>query len=86
MFITNLRLELSSICFFYFPHLFIHIFTFTNPKNDIPTIDQGFPIFERSLEAFHRFISSPHTFSSFHRSFPLSKSKNIKNKLLISIS
>ena len=86
MFITNLRLELSSIHFFFFSHMFIHISIFTNPKNDISTIDQGFPISERSLEALFQFISSPCSFSSFHRSFPLSISKNIKNYLLISIS
>ena len=65
-----------SIHFFYFPYLFIHISIFTNPKNEISTIDQGFWIFARSLEALVRFISSPCSFSSFHRSFSVSKSKN----------
>ena len=60
------------------PHLFIHTFIFKNPKNYFSTIDQGFSIFERSVEAFDRFISFPNTSSSFHRSFPLFKSKNIK--------
>ena len=72
------RLESSSIYFFYFPYLFINIFSFSNPKNHFSTLDQGFPISERSLEALVRFISSPHTFSSFHRSFLLSKSKHTK--------
>ena len=80
------RLGSFSIYFFYFPHLFIHISIFTNPKNDISTIDQGFSIFARSLEALVRFISSLCSFSFFHRSFPLSKSKNIKKYLPISIS
>ena len=64
--------------YFLFSHLFIHIFIFTNPKNHFSTIDQGFSIFEKSLEAFDRFILFPHTYSSFHQSFSLSKSKNIK--------
>ena len=72
------RLGSSSIHFFYFPHLFINIFSFTNPKNHFPTIDQGFPISERSLEALVWFISSSCSFSSFHCSFLLSKSKNTK--------
>ena len=81
IFITNLRLELSSIYFFYFfyfPHLFINIFSIINPKNHFSTIDQGFPICEKSLEALFWFISSPRTFFSFHRSFSVAKSKNTK--------
>ena len=73
------RLGSSSIHFFY-PYLFITIFSFINPKNHFSTIDQGFPIFGKSLWALVRFISSPHTFSSFHRSFSVSKSKNTKKK------
>ena len=80
------RLGSFSIYFFHFPHLFIHISTFTNPKNDISTIDQGFLIFARSLEALVWFISSSCSFSSLHCPFPLSKSKNTKNNLLILIS
>ena len=68
----------SSIHFFYFSHLFINIFSFTNPKNHFSTIDQGFPISKKSLEALLRFISSPRIFSSFHQSFSVSKSKNTK--------
>ena len=68
----------SSIHFLYFSHLFINTFSFQNPKNHFFTIDQGFPISKRSLEAIVWFISSPRTFSSFHRSSPLSKSKNTK--------
>ena len=56
--------------------MFISIFSSTNPKNHFYTIDQGFPISEKSLEALVRFISSPRTFSSFHRSFSVSRSKN----------
>ena len=67
-----------SIQFFYCSHLFISIFSFANPKNNFFTIVQGFPISEKSLEALVRFISSPLTFSSFHRSFSVSKSKNTK--------
>ena len=78
IFITNLILELSSIHFIYFPHLFIHISIFKNPKNHFSTIDQRFPISEKSLEVLVWFISSPRTFSSFHRSFLVSKSTNIK--------
>ena len=73
-------LGLFSIYFFYFPHLFIHISIFTNPKNDISIIDQGFSIFSRSVEALVWFISFSHTFSSFHQSFPLSKFKKIPKK------
>ena len=72
------RLGSFPIHFLYFPHLFIHISKFTNPKNNISTIDQGLSIFARSLEAIVRFTSSPHSFSSFHRPFPLSKYKNTK--------
>ena len=72
------RLESSSIHFFYFSHLFISIFSFKNPKNHFSTINQGFPISEKSLEAFVQFNSSPCTFSSFHRSFSISKSKTTK--------
>ena len=79
------RLGSFSINFFYFPHLFINILSFKNPKNHFSTIDQGFLIFARSLEALVWFISSQHTSSSFHRSFPLSKSKNTQKNLLISI-
>ena len=86
MFITNLRLELSSIHFFWFHHLFTNIFSLKNPKNFCSTLDQGFSIFERSLEVFDRFISSPRTFSSFYRSFPLSKYIKHQKYLLISIS
>ena len=81
VFITNLGIEISSTYFIYFPPLFIHISTLKNPKNHFSTIDQGYPISEKSLEALVRFISSPLTFSSFHRSFPLSKSKNTKKKI-----
>ena len=72
------RLGSFSIYFFHFTHMFIHISTFTNPKNNISTIDQGFSIFARSLEALLRFILSPCSFSSFHHPFSLSKSKNTK--------
>ena len=72
------RLGSSSIHFFKFSHLFIRIFSFTNPKNYSFTIDQGFPISKKSLEALVQFISSPHMFSSFHQSFSVSKSKNTK--------
>ena len=72
---TNLRLELSSIYFFWFHHLFINVFSLKNRKNHFSTIDQGFQISEKSLEALVRFTSSPRTFSSFHRSFLVSKSK-----------
>ena len=63
------RLGSFSIHFFYFLHLFIHISTFINPKNDISTVDQRFSILARSLEALVRFISSPCSFSSFHHHF-----------------
>ena len=69
------RLGSFSIHFFSFSHLFINIFLFINPKNYITTLNQGIPISERSLEALVWFISSPRSFSSFHRSFSLSKSK-----------
>ena len=72
------RLELFSIYFFYFPQLFINIFSFIKPKNHFSTIDQGFPIYEKSFEALVRFISSSRTFSSFHQSLSVSKSKNTK--------
>ena len=72
------RLGSSSIHFFYFYHVFINIVSFINPKIHFSTLDQGFPTFERRLEAIVRFISSPRTFSSFHQSFSLSKSKNTK--------
>ena len=73
-----IRLGSSSSHFFYFSHLFINIFSFINPKNHFSSIIQGFPISEKNLEALLWFISSPCTFSSFHRSFSLSKSKNTK--------
>ena len=64
-------LSISSI----FLQMFINIFSFINPKNHFSTIDQGFSIFARSLEALVRFISSPCSFSLFHCSSPLSKYK-----------
>ena len=70
------RLGSSSTHFFYFPYLFINILSFINPKNHFFTLDQGFSIFERILEVFDRFISCPRSFSSFHRSFSVSKSNN----------
>ena len=72
------RLGSSSIHFFYLSHLFINIFSFINAKNHISTLNQGFQISEKSLEALVQFISSPRTFSFFHHSSPLSKYKNTK--------
>ena len=47
------RLGSFSIHFFYFPHLFINIFSFKNPKNHFSTIDQGFSIFARLFGSFN---------------------------------
>ena len=50
---------------------FFHILIFKNPKNHLFTIDQGFPIFKRILEAFDGSISFMCIASSFHQSFSL---------------
>ena len=79
------RLGSSSIHFFYFSNLFINIFSSINPKNHFSTLNQGFLISEKSLEALIQFISSPRTFSSFHWSSTLSKYKKHQQYFLISI-
>ena len=78
IFITYLSIRIIFYLFLLFYHLLINISSFIKPKNLFSTLDQGFPISEKRLEALVWFILSPCAFSSFHRSFPLSKSKNNK--------
>ena len=72
------RLRSSPIHLFYFLICLSAFFSLKNPKNRFPTIDKGFRISEKILEALVWFISSLHIFYSFHRSFSVSKYKNTK--------
>ena len=74
VFIMNPHFRIIFIHFFYFRNLFYQYFHICKPSNHFSTINQGFSIFERSLEAFYWSIS-----------FSLSKSKNTKKNILISI-
>ena len=70
------RVGSFSIHFFYFPHLFINIFSFKTLKITFPPSIKGFQSLQGVWKHFFSLISSARTFSSFHQSFLLSKSKN----------